>query len=710
MATFLPVAEAARRCFASDMNRDIRLAVDIGGTFTDLALETPSTRRSHKLLTTPDAPERAVIAGAAAILKAADVAPDEVSLVIHGTTLATNAIIERKGAKTALVTTRGFRDSVEIAYEHRFDQYDLYMERPPPLAPRHLRLEADERIAADGQTLLPFDESSLTPVIETLQAEAVEAVAVTFLHSYVNPEHELRAGEILAKALPGVSVTLSHRVCPEIREYERTSTALANAYVQPLMAGYLAKLRDGLGAAGLGAPLLLMTSAGGVVTAEAAMAEPVRLVESGPAGGAILAAGIAAEHGVEKALAFDMGGTTAKLTLIDDAEPQYARSFEVARAYRFLKGSGLPLRIPVIDMVEIGAGGGSIARLDELKRIAVGPDSAGAAPGPVAYGQGGDLPTVTDADIVLGRIDPDAFAGGRMALDGDAARTAVQRDIGDPLEIDAVAAAAGVGEIVDENMANAARVHAVENGKDTEGRTMIAFGGAAPLHAARLAQKLGIERVIVPKGAGVGSAFGFLAAPIAYEVARSKLVELKHFDHGLLTSLFQEMRAEAETVVRLGAPEAPLVERRIGYMRYRGQGHEIAVPLPDRAYGAEDAATLAAAFEAEYANLFGRTIPNLEVEAITFTLSLQTQTEKPAPLSPAPDAPAPGPIGKRDVFDPASGGVHEAQVYARRDFAAGSGIGGPALIVEDETTTVVPPGFDATVNAGGHIELKTREG
>ncbi len=690
--------------------QDVRLAVDIGGTFTDLALETPAGRFSHKLLTTPEAPERAVIQGAAEALAAAGVAPGDVALVIHGTTLATNAIIERKGAKTALVTTEGFRDAIEMAYEHRFEQYDLYMERPPALAPRWRRFEASERMAADGSVLKPLDEAALYEVAARIRADGVEAVAVAFLHSYVNAAHERRAGEILAAALPGVPITLSHRVCPEIREYERTSTALANAYVQPLMAGYLARLAEGLRTAGMACPLLLMTSAGGVVTVESAMAEPVRLVESGPAGGAILAARIAAENGEARALAFDMGGTTAKLTLIDDMAPQYARSFEVARAYRFKKGSGLPLRIPVIDMVEIGAGGGSIARLDLLKRVTVGPDSAGAAPGPVAYGLGGVLPTVTDADIVMGRIDPARFAGGRMALDGAAAAAAVARDVGGPLGLDVMAAAAGIGEIVDENMANAARVHAVENGKDTEGRTMIAFGGAAPLHAARLAQKLGIDRVIVPKGAGVGSAFGFLAAPIAYEVARSRLVELKHFDWAGLNALFQGMRAEAEVVVRLGAPVEPLVERRVAYMRYRGQGHEIAVPLAPMAYGVGDAETLKAAFEREYAALFGRVIPKLEVEAITFTLALATERPAPTRLATVPRVAAPSSTGVRAVFDPASGAVHEAAVYVRGDLAIGAGLDGPALIVEDETTTVVPPGFKAFVNAGGLIVLTREEG
>ncbi|MEK9903979.1 MAG: hydantoinase/oxoprolinase family protein [Rhodospirillales bacterium] len=690
------------------MTDKIRLAVDIGGTFTDLALEGPFGRRSHKLLTTPDSPERAVIEGITKILPTAQVKPEDVSIVIHGTTLATNAIIERKGAKTGLLTTAGFRDSIEMAYEHRFDQYDLYMERPPVLAPRHRRLEAEERVASDGSILLPLKEASLHSAIEIFKAEEVEAVAITFLHSYVNPTHELRAGEILAEALPNVAITLSHQVCPEIREYERTSTALANAYVQPLMAGYLQRLAEGLKQARVKCPLLMMTSAGGVVTVETAVAEPVRLVESGPAGGAILATRIAQENNESRALAFDMGGTTAKLTLIDDMSPQYARSFEVARAHRFLKGSGLPLRIPVIDMVEIGAGGGSIARLDNLKRISVGPDSAGASPGPVAYGKGGVQPTVTDADVIMGRINPAHFAGGRIKIDAVSAEAAVSQDIAEELQIQVITAAAGIGEIVDENMANAARVHAVENGKDTEGRTMIAFGGAAPIHAARLADKLGISRVIIPKGAGVGSAFGFLAAPIAYEVARSRLIELMNFDYQVLSDLFDEMRAEAEAVVRLGAPSAHLIERRVAYMRYRGQGHEIAVNMPNGNYGPEDAQTLTQAFEREYSLLFGRIIPNLEVEAITFTLALGTEPPVVNKLAPPQKITTPKSENQRNVFDPGTGASHVAQCYDRTELAVGSRLRGPALILEDETTTVVPPGFTAEINSGEHI-LLTRE-
>ena len=684
-----------------------RLAVDIGGTFTDLVLEKGDGGfHSVKVLTTPHAPELAVLEGTQRILGEASVAASDVSLVIHGTTLATNALIERKGAKTALIATEGFRDSVEIAYEHRFEQYDLYMERPSPLVPRHLRLTVAERLAADGSVLLPLDEAAVHALIPVLAEEQIEAVSIGFLHSYANQAHEKRAAEILTAALPDVAITLSSDVCPEIREYERMSTACANAYVQPLMAGYIRRLESGLQELGLNCPLLLMMSSGGVTTVETAVRQPIRLVESGPAGGVILALDVAAENGVQDALSFDMGGTTAKLTLIDGLQPQYGRTFEVARAYRFLKGSGLPLRIPVIDMVEIGAGGGSIARVDELKRINVGPNSVGSDPGPACYAAGGTEPAVTDGDVVLGRIDPANFAGGKIVLDAAAAEKAVADNIAAALGMDTPTAAAGIAEIVDENMASAARVHAVENGKDTAGRTLIAFGGAAPLHAARLAEKLGIDRVIVPKGAGVGSAYGFLRAPIAYEVVRTRLVRLQTFEPHVLNELFAEMRVEAEAVVRLGAPDAELVEVRTAFMRYRGQGHEITVTLPNRGYSDADTDAFKALFEEAYTALFGRIIPGLEIEALSWTLSLATKRDLPGQSGDFAALAPPAPEGTRRLFDTVQGGFADAAVYARTSLPEGTNLPGPAIIVEDETATVVPAAFTARLNALGQIVLE----
>ena len=680
-----------------------RLAVDIGGTFTDLVLSLPDRTVSIKLLTTHDAPDDAVIDGARTILAEAGLAGSELGLVVHGTTLATNALIERKGARTALITTAGFRDSLEIAYEHRFEQYDLYMERPVPLVERDLRLEVPERLAADGSVLLSLDESALLDLVAVLKANRIEALAISFLHSYVNPAHEERARDLLAEAMPDLAITLSSEVCREIREYERTSTTVANAYVLPLMGSYLGRMTAGLAAIGVTCPLLLMMSSGGICTIETATRFPVRLVESGPAGGVILARRIAALGGYDRALSFDMGGTTAKITLIDDFTPQQSRHFEVARAYRFAKGSGIPVRIPVIDMVEIGAGGGSIGRVDSLRRIAVGPDSAGSDPGPACYGRGGTAPTVTDADVVLGRIDPARFAGGKIALDAGRAADAVLANVGAQLDMAAEEAARGIVEIVDETMASAARVHAVENGKDTAGRTLIAFGGAAPLHAARLAQKLGITRVVVPVDAGVGSAHGFLDAPIAYEVARSFLIRLGQLDAVLVEDLFADMREEAEAVVRLGIPSGPLTERRNAYMRYKGQGHEIAVPLDGSAL---DPVALRAVFETTYARLFGRIIPGLEIETVTWTLALSQPYALPAPHPMQPVTSVAAVSSRRRMVEAINGEIIDAPVYTRASLAPGAGLTGPAAIVEDGTTTIVPTGFSARIAHGGEIIIE----
>ncbi|MDB5374309.1 MAG: N-methylhydantoinase, partial [Belnapia sp.] len=549
--------------------------------------------------------------------------------------------------------------------------------------------------------LLPLDEAALHAIAEDFRAAGIEAIAVCFLHSFTSEAHERRAGAILSEALPGVAISLSCEVAPEIREYERASTTIANAYVQPLMAGYIGRLETGLQAAGVAAPLLLMMSSGGVTTVETARRFPVRLVESGPAGGAILAQAVAAENGIRRGVAFDMGGTTAKLTLLDELELQRSRQFEVARAYRFVQGSGIPVRIPVIELVEIGAGGGSIARLDALGRIQVGPDSAGSVPGPACYGNGGTEPTVTDADAALGRLDPARFAGGSIPLHLDRAEAALGA-IAAALGSDAAGAAAGVAEIVDETMASAARVHAVENGKDTADRTLIAFGGAAPLHAARLARKLGMARVVVPVGAGVGSAYGFLRAPIAYEVVRTRHMRMDAFDPALLEALFTAMRAEAAAVVRLGAPGEALVETRTAFMRYRGQGHEIAVPLPPEGF---DAAALRAGFDAAYAAMFGRTIPRLEVETLTWTLALATSRPLPEAVADPPPLPAPPPATWRPVLDPATGLREPAALYERGALAPGMALPGPALIVEDATTTVVPRGAMLRVNALGQLVI-----
>jgi N-methylhydantoinase A len=685
-----------------------RLAVDIGGTFTDLALEANGKRTSVKVLTTPRAPEEGVLTGIAEILKESGVKPADLGLVIHGTTLATNAIIERKGARTALIVTEGFRDSIEMAFEHRFEQYDIFMQKPPPLVPRDLRFGIPERLDGRGNVLIPLDEDAVRALVPKLEAQKIEAVAIGYMHAYLDGKHERRTRDILGELMPGLSITLSSEASPEIREYERWSTAVANAYVQPVMDRYLGRLDKALRERGFSCPLYMITSGGGLTALETARKFPIRLVESGPAGGAILAAALARQCGLDKVLSFDMGGTTAKICLIDDGEPQHSRTFEVARQYRFLKGSGLPLRIPVIEMVEIGAGGGSIAHVDSLARINVGPESAGAEPGPASYGRGGTEPTVTDADVVLGRLDPGYFAGGTIKLSPDKAGDAVDKAVGAPLDLKRLDAAFGVSEIVEENMANAARVHAVERGKELQARTMIAFGGAAPIHAARLAEKLGIDRVLVPEGAGVGSAVGFLMAPVAYEVVRSRYVQLDRdkFDPAFVNRLFAEMRAEAEAVVKAAASQAKLIATRTADMRYRGQGHEITVALPNGEFTAQSRETLIELYEKGYAATFGRTIPGLAVEIMNWTLRLAAE-QPPVPKCPPQPADKPAKArGRRPVYDPADQDMRDVPVYHRTDLSIGSHIPGPAVIAEDETTTIVPKSFAARLSPIGAILLE----
>ena len=687
---------------------EVRIGVDIGGTFTDIVLERGPERITAKVLTTPDAPEDGVRQALDQAMDACGVAPADVALVIHGTTLATNALIERKGARTALVTTEGFRDSIEMGTESRFEQYDIDMEKPVPLVPRQWRFPVPERLNAAGEPILALDEAAVEAAAARLAAEEIESAAIGLLHSYVNPTHEQRVRTILQERLPDLAITLSSEVSPEMREYERFSTACANAYVQPVMARYLRNLEAGLRDAGFGCPLFVMLSGGGVADIETAIRFPIRLVESGPVGGAVFASHVARQCGLDRVLSFDMGGTTAKICLIDDAQPQTTRAFEVARAHRFLKGSGLPLRIPVIEMVEIGAGGGSIAVVDRLGRIAVGPESAGAQPGPACYGQGGSAPTVTDADLAMGRIDPTAFSGGRIALDEQAATDALESGVGAPLDLAPQMAALGVSEMVGENMAGAARVHAIEIGATLGERTMIAFGGAAPLHAARLAEKLDMDRILIPTAAAVGSAIGFLRAPVAYEVVRSAYQVVSAFDADSTNRVLEEMRAEAAAIVARGAPGAATREHRHAYMRYLGQGHEVVVPLPNRTWGRGDTGIIRAAFEAAYEALYGRIIPKLDLEIVSWSVGVSAVAEEVDPVDPPAPAAAPAPRGTRPVLDPGAAAWSRRSSTAARIFAAGARVEGPALIVESDTTAVVSAAFAASVDALGTIVMERR--
>ena len=695
-----------------------RLAADIGGTFTDIALEVlddgAPVLHTAKVLTTADAPADAVLDGVRSVLREANVVPGDVEVFIHGTTLATNALIERRGARTALLTTQGIRDSVEMAHENRFEQYDLYMRRPEPLVPRNRRVGIPERLAADGTVLMPLDEGAVRAAASSLAADGVTSVAVGYLHSYLDARHEQLTAEILADCWPEATVTLSSEVCPEIREYERFSTACANAYIAPLMRRYLTDLDARLAALGLGCEVFLMTSGGGLGTLGEALRFPVRLIESGPAGGALLASQIARGLDCERALSFDMGGTTAKLCIVESGHPRTNREFEVGREYRFLAGSGLPLRLPVIEMVEIGAGGGSIASLDALGRISVGPASAGSEPGPAAYGRGGVEPTVTDADAVLGRLLPERFAGGTMTFDIDAAAKAVTTSLAEPSGLQTTVSAIGISEVVDENMSNAGRVHAADQGSDISRGTLIAFGGAAPLHAARVAAKLGIDDIVVPAGAGVGSAIGFLRAPVSHESVRTRHARVSELTAANLAELLGEMSGEANAIVHAAAPDAQTATHVRALMRYRGQGHEITVEIDaaallhddlDSPSDGEVRSQLRTAFTKAYQQLYTRHIGNLEIEVLSWLLEVRTPGPEVAPLHPhVADEPVHSPTTTL-VTDTATGRAVAHTVFERDSLSEGAWLVGPALITEDQTTTVVPPGGVATVMAGGHLRL-----
>ena len=772
-----------------------RLAVDIGGTFTDVAVERDGACHTGKVLTTPHDPVRGVLDGARLALARAGLAPGDVGTVIHGTTLATNALIEHRGATVGAIVTEGFRDILEIARERRYDQYDLYIEKPDTLVPRERVATVSERVSATGQVLDPLDPGSAHRAVDALVAGGVESIAVCLLHSYINPAHERAVRAAVERRAPGLPVSLSSEVSPEVREFDRLCTTVANASVKPLMAGYLKDLARGLEAGGFECPLYLMTSGGGMTTLDTALAFPIRLVESGPGGGAVLAARVARSRGCAEVLSFDMGGTTAKVCLIEDGEPRTSRAFEIGRAERFIKGSGLPVRIPVLEMIEIGAGGGSIARVDGTGRLRVGPRSASSDPGPACYGRGGKWATVTDADAVAGYLDPDAFAEGRLRLDLGLARRAVGREVGDGLRIGVAAGADGISQMVDEAMANAARMHAAEQGKSLEECVMVAFGGNGPLHATRVAEKVGVGRIVVPPQPGAGSAVGFLSAPVSFEVVRSHYVrvaapalpgsrarmeqdgsspvhgagrgaaviprsgiakqprqrlpavpafaaqgsgipaspERAAASHGpqapephgpqvsdhsarmaepdvaAVNALLDAMQEEATAVVRAGAGDAPLVVARTAFMRYRGQGHEIEVALPDGALDAGRAARLVAAFEADYARLFGRIVPDMALEVMNWSVRVSTPPEAPPRAGDCESHNAPEPAGTRTLT---LGQAEEATVAAcfrRSDLVPGDTLAGPALIVEPQTTTFVSARFEARIDTAGNIVMTRRE-
>jgi N-methylhydantoinase A len=694
---------------------DYSLGIDIGGTFTDVVVYDHAGGRqgSRKVLTTHDDPARAVVAGVAALLRAGGIDPARVGRVVHATTLFANALIERQGAPTGLITTAGFRDTLEIARERKFELYDLAIARPEPLVPRDRRLEVDERVKADGTVKRKLDRRQVEARARQLVDAGVTSIAVVFLHAYANPAHETDAVRILAKRHPKISVTASHEVAAEIREYERASTTVANAYIKPLAGRYLALMARRLADLGVPAPLLLMLSSGGLTHVTEAQRTPVQMLESGPAAGAIAAAHFGREEGGGKLLAFDMGGTTAKLSLVDGGEPLTAYSFEAARQKRFVEGSGLPIRISTIELIEIGAGGGSIAHVDEIGLLKVGPRSAGSQPGPAAYGLGGVDPTVTDADFLLGYLNPDYFAGGEVTVDLPAARAAVERLAG-RVGLSPTETAWGIHDVVNENMASAARVHVAERGRDPRDYALLCTGGAGPVHAYYVAKKLGLTRVICPPSAGVASALGLLVAPARVDRVATVGVRLDRDNVGELEAAFRRLEDEARAVLAdTGLRLETAMVRRLADGRFLGQGFDLVVTLPDGPYDASDETRrrLSAAFEDAYREKFSLTPPDVPVEFINVRVAVR------APVAGA-DVVVKGPIGgdaagaakgTRRVYFPEAGGFIETAVYDRYRLRAGDELNGPAVVEEEGSTLVVGPGGRATVAGSGNIVVTLGE-
>jgi N-methylhydantoinase A len=680
-----------------------RVGVDIGGTFTDLVVvdETTGAIRVGKVLTTAKDPAHGVEHGVQSLLDEAGVDPARVRAVVHGTTLATNALIERKGARTALLTTEGFRDALEIRREGRHDMYDLLIDAPAPLVPRHRRREVAERLSPDGAVLRPLDEAGARRVIAALVDDGVEAIAICLLHAYLNPVHERRLVELVREAAPHVAVACSSEVVPEIREYERTSTTAANVYVAPLMARYLEDLERRLHGLGVPGQLYIMQSSGGIALPPVARRLPIRLVESGPAAGALAAAQAARDRGDARLLSFDMGGTTAKACVIDAGAPLVAREFEVARADRFKKGSGLPIRVPVIEMIEIGAGGGSLARVDRMGLLKVGPDSAGADPGPACYNLGGRQPTVTDADLLLGYLDADFFLGGRMRLDRGAAERAVAEHVARPLGLDVTAAAWGIHRVVNENMAAAARIHGIERGRDLRAYPLFAFGGAGPVHCWQVARVLRVPRILIPFGAGAMSAWGLLAAPLAFDFVRTLRARLDRADWGGLNRLFAAMEDEGgRLLARAGVARDAVRVARIAEMRYVGQGHEVEAPVPAGRLAAESLPAITAAFEASYRALYHRLPQGVPIEALNWRVTVSA----PAPALAFGGAAGGGggaPVkGHRRAWFAEANGWVDTPVYDRYALAPGTTFAGPAIVEERESTAVVGPGARGRVDDG----------
>lgn len=685
----------------------MRLAIDIGGTFTDIVLENQNNLITKKVLTSIANPEVAVIEGVSELLDENNITSSEIKMIIHGTTLATNAVIERKGAKTCFITTEGFRDVLDIGYESRFDQYDILIEKTMSLVPRKHRFVIKERTDVNGTILEPINTETFSNLVQKIKEEGFKSVGIGFLHSYANSENENILRNYLLENLPGVEVSISSDVCPEIREYERFTTTVVNAYIKPLMANYLKKLDNELKIKGFDCPLLLMTSGGTLTNIESACNNPVRLVESGPAGGAILATSIADDLNLNKVISFDMGGTTAKITIIENKKAIKAREFEVDRKARFKKGSGLPLRIPVIEMVEIGAGGGSIARVNKLEQIITGPDSAGSFPGPACYDNGGERPTITDADLVIGKINPDNFAGGKISLSKDLANKAIKKNISEIVKMDNETAALAISEIVDETMSNAARVHTVEQGHETSNRTLIAFGGAAPLHIARVAEKLRVNSVIIPTNASVGSAVGFLKAPVGYEVVKSLRMLLNVFQAEKVNELLKKMRNEAEKIIQNTSGKVSFVEERYAFMRYAGQGHEIKVAIDNADLSNYHSAKIKSSFEEQYEKLYSRILPNADIEILTWSLSLSIANEEKKSFKNLKSFNKIKESKLVDFVDYERNEKIKIPYFERSELKPGDIISGQCIISEDQTTVVVSKNFNTKVLSNNFLQMES---
>ena len=686
------------------------LAVDIGGTFTDIVLF--DTESNHiavgKVLTTYPDPSQAVLSGVTQLLKDHNIDPASVRQVIHGTTLVTNTLIERKGAHTALIATEGFRDALEIGNEGRYDIYDLGLVKPPPLVERRLRFGIHERMAANGEVLHPLDANAVAELCKQLNAEGIESVAICLLHAFTNPRHELDVYEIVRDEMPNASISISHQVSPAMREYQRTSTTVANAYVQPITSNYLERIQSGLAQAGLNAPLNVMLSSGGTTDIETATRFPIRLVESGPSGGALAGVYWGKQNGFNDIFAFDMGGTTAKAILTHKSELSITSVSEVAHVHRFKRGSGLPLLVPMIEMIEIGAGGGSVAHVNNLGLPAVGPESAGSTPGPACYARGGLNPTVTDADLLIGYLNADYFANGSIRLDASAAEKAFE-SLAKELDISITKAAWGIHQLVNENMAAAARVHAAERGLDIQKYAMVTTGGAGPVHASGVAERLNVRTVIVPPIAGVGSAFGFLLAPISFDFTRSYLTRIDQVDAQLLMKILRDLEAEGRGIVmNAGVAAEDIRVTRSVDMRYLRQGYEIRVEFEGNEINAQTLSMLEKRFEEEYMRFYGVLCEGVPIQAVNWRVVVSgpaLEIEGRALKVGEESQRANQPYGSRNVVFNPDNGAALTPVYRRESLSSSFKANGPAIIEEAESTTIVLPNWSARVDVNGCLVL-----